>query len=91
MRVGAVITERVFKHALRIRLVQSGPGLVSASTGVASLDVEGVDPTLLDAPLLAEPESADGTSEVPTDNLQGKINNLVTRCAPPPPGNLGCR
>jgi hypothetical protein len=67
--------------------VQSAPGLASASPGVASLDVEGVDPTLLDVPLLAEPEAADGTSEAPTDNLQGKINNLVTRCAPPTPGN----
>jgi hypothetical protein len=55
------------------------------------LDAEGVDPTLLDAPLLAEPEAADGTSEAPANNLQGKINNLVTRCVPPTPGNLARR
>jgi hypothetical protein len=91
--VSSIITSLVFEQALRVRLVPGKAEKTRPVPVQLDVDATGVDPEALDVPLLAEstvsePATAFGpgdaakeneTPEKSASNLQGKINNLVTR------------
>jgi hypothetical protein len=82
----------VFGHSLKIRASASAPASVGAEPGVLAGEVVGVDPEGIDGALVSEPitasassvgggafPSAKGGEDASGGNLQGRINNLVTR------------